>query len=610
MADGSGPARVAFELTAVGRRLAICGQLRGMAREKASASGKLKLRPRAHALLRLLLHGELGGARQTDALYSATEAAALLNGVVEATAGLGDAAKARAALLLNDLKGMAKEAGKPGASPEDLSAPWPIIPSEWLREHPDGPGKDSHALPVVAEARALGALPDGLPAAIAKAIKDQNPSQTLRDADLAALFPEKWAEFLKAKAWRGDAYEGFRRSVSDTEEAARAEWDAATEAMLKLRDELIALGNAEILRRKAVVTETVAGFIAEFTNASDVGAEDALAWVSSSVVITKRAAARLKKLGYPAEQVLADAAEFYRLARGRIEKVVIDSTGDRRANAVGVMDHGTAGRVNLGSEFDKRVLWHELGHHVEADPVAASAARLFIRMRSKDGGKTHRLSKLTGHKGYRADEFAYANGFFHPYVGKVYPWGTTEVFSMGLDSFSDPYLLAHRMAVDPETFEFVTGYMRSPKTALQSLHLAMRQSLREGSEQADASTEALAKSESAKVADFVKSGALPEGYGWDAFRRQEKIHGYLVPQSGGPLYVLSEGKWRHPVTRRLATLYRLYKMEPGGGRVSMASDHYPKTEPEIAKLALAAWRQNGTEPRYDFIASGQFTLEG
>lgn len=616
MADGSGRDRLEFESTAVGRRIVLCRQLAGMERATAGASVKPRLRPRAHALLRLLLPTELGGQRPTDALYSRTERARLFAEAIESASKGGDASKARAGLLLEDLYKMAGNAAAPGSGREDRAGDMLDIPSDFLKVEPGVPGEDAHALPVLNEAKVLGALPQGLQAAAAKAVEDHNPFGRIGNEELSALHPGKWAQFEEAQVRVRLAKAAYVQWTGDSagKDRLREHWNAIVDVVYALRDELGELGHAELRRRRLATAEAVTEFAAEFMDASDVDPEQAEAWCSRHVTITKAAKARLKKLGYPPEQVLRDAAEFYRLARGRIEKVVIDSKGDRRANAVGTMDHGTAGRVNLGTGFDKRVLWHELGHHVEADPVAAAAARLFIRLRSKDDGKLHKLSKLTGHKGYGSHEVAYSNGFFHPYVGKVYSWGTTEVFSMGLESFSDPFLLAQRIAKDPETFEFVTGYLRSPKTALQRLHLAMRQSLREGNESAEAEAEDTAKAslarEVGKITDFVTATELPEEVDeWARRMLQGQVVGYLSPDKDGVYYVLAKGRWRHPKTRRMGVVFQLYKVYRDAQSLPRAYDAFPLNEPEIARLALASWRQTGIEPRYEYLASGQFILE-
>lgn len=196
--------------------------------------------------------------------------------------------------------------------------------------------------------------------------------------------------------------------------------------------------------------------------ASTIDAEAASQWALSQT-ITKQAETRLKKLGYPVQDVRRDMAEFHRLTGGRLGQVVIATNGSTRANATGIHGHDSA-VINLGARFTKRTLWHEMGHHMEADPVILAAARGFLAKRS-DGSGLHRLRALTGNDGFRGNEQAYRDSFFDPYVGKYYA-DATEVFSMGVESFSSPSLLGQRMAKDPEMFRMIEGALKTPANKL------------------------------------------------------------------------------------------------------------------------------------------------
>ncbi len=618
MADGGGRLKLDFSVTPVGRRLTLCSELLGLKRDAAglSAESAAKRRHRAHAILRLLLPGELGPGGATDALYSRSAATQLFNEAIEGARNGSAAGKVRAGLLLKDLQRMTLAAIAGESMPLGERATFPMVPEDFIAPDPGSPHKDdSPARPVVDEAKALGALPEGLVDSV-KQVVAAHPDKVSWE-EVRALAPEKAAEFDAAKAAVNAAWERMKalHFSSDEYREVNAERSVAAEREWELRGELEALGKAELARRRGVVAESVAAYARDMMDSSDVSEEQAQAWANQQVVVTAAAARRLKKQGYAPEQVVKDAAEFYRFSRGRVEKVVIDSVGDRRANATSVDSHGTAGRINLGSTFDKRVLWHELGHHVEADPVAAMAARLFIRLRSVDG-KTYSLRSLTKHKGYGAGEIAFKNGFFHPYVGKVYRWGHTEVFSMGIESFSDPYLLATRIAEDPETFEFVTGYLRSPKSALQRLHLAMRQSMRESGEEAKADGEQAAKasiqSSVAKIAGFTESAELPAITDPEMRGVVTRVYGRPVGYFGhgadaGAYYLLLLGRGRHPLTGRMGKAYRFVRMTEGK-RFSHARTAIPASEPEIARLFLWYWRQHGIEPQYQSLKSGSITV--
>ncbi|KDB52040.1 hypothetical protein X805_24100 [Sphaerotilus natans subsp. natans DSM 6575] len=196
--------------------------------------------------------------------------------------------------------------------------------------------------------------------------------------------------------------------------------------------------------------------ISRLMDAPSVSREEATAWAESQE-ITKTAINRLKSEKYPVDKLRADMADFYRITNGRIGRVVISSTGKSRASADQI--HGAAvATIDIGSGFDKRVLWHELAHHLESDHVLLAAGKGFIEGRSKG---VARLSSLAPRASYGPKEKAHADGFFDPYVGKIYD-DATEVFSMGVESLSSPDLLVKRIAADPEHFALVAGMVTTP----------------------------------------------------------------------------------------------------------------------------------------------------
>lgn len=611
MADGAGFAAGSFAGSAVGRRVSLCSELSGLNRGAAGVgvAERVKLRQRAHAILRLLLPGALSEAKITDRLYSVDSANELFSRWIEGARTGSESDQVRAGTLLQDLQRMAGKVlaasgGRGGERWVDIPSDFFAHGGELSASHPE----HAFALPVMKEAESAGRLPDGFATSIAK-IVEENPIQGVSMDDIERIAPAKYAEFIDVAARTRVAY-GQIPSSSSPEYSERFEvYDALSEKRNALRMEIEEIGRAEAARRKAIVAGTVADYMREVFAGSDISEERAAAWSNQQVTITPAAARRLKKAGYPPESVLRDAAEFYRLCRGRIEKVVIDSQGDRRANANSIDNHGSAGIINLGSQFDKRVLWHELGHHIEANPVAAAAAGLFIRVRSEDG-KQYPLRKLTGSKFYSPREVAFKNGFFSPYVGKVYSDGKTEVFSMALESFSDPILLARRIAADPRTFEFVIGYLSSPKTEIESMHLAMRQSMREVNESAKAESDSTAseinRRESAKVR-LVPASSLPDeidprihsrlsSYRW-------KVVGYFPPVSG-VYHVMVDGKARNGKTGRMVRAFMFLKVEIDSAIMTQAGTAVPISEPEIARIFLWHWRQYGVEPSYRSIASG------
>lgn len=207
--------------------------------------------------------------------------------------------------------------------------------------------------------------------------------------------------------------------------------------------------------------------------ASPVSQEQADAWAAEQV-IDANAKAKLKRLGYPPEQVVRDMAEYYRLSGGKASAIRIGIDGGRRANAVGVTARTDEKVINLGSRFNKTVLFHELAHHLENDPIAMAASNGFLKRRRESDTK-FTLRSLTGNKGYGPMEVAYKDGFIDPYVGKVYPGGITEVFSMGVQYLANPSHAAILAAKDPHMLELITGYLSAPLTPAMHAKLNMHQ---------------------------------------------------------------------------------------------------------------------------------------
>ncbi|SFL23978.1 hypothetical protein SAMN05216302_104613 [Nitrosomonas aestuarii] len=211
-------------------------------------------------------------------------------------------------------------------------------------------------------------------------------------------------------------------------------------------------------------------FISTLLDVSKVTQEQAESWAGAQK-ITKSALTRLKKLGYAEVDIRRDMAEFYRITGGKLRQIIIDNNGSRRANTNGI---GSVEDTVIypDSRFNKTVLWHEMAHHLEADPIAKDASNGFLVKRRKDS-KVYSLRSLTGNRGYRSNEVAYADDFINPYIGKVYRDETTEVWSMGVQYLSNPQDAALMLAKDPEMAALMAGYLQADLTpamkALQSI---------------------------------------------------------------------------------------------------------------------------------------------
>ena len=314
-------------------------------------------------------------------------------------------------------------------------------------------------------------------------LEDVDPVLYRKIQDLKAAWNQG---SLRLRSLEDSAHEAVRAAIRSrdphekeayTQEAERMKAEYTAEAK-RINAIIDTLNKDKTLARKLLhegreklqssLSEVGQRVIGEMMAASNITEKQASDWAKSQS-ITPQARARFKKLGYPVEQVLQDMADFYRITGGRLNAVKVDSKGDKRANATGIEDHGQVGAINIGTAFDKRVLWHELAHHLEADPAMKQAAGQLIERRSVDG-KAYTLRSLTGDKGYHSSEVAYKDSFFSEYVGKIYHDGVTEVFSMGVESLSNPLLLARRLAKDPETLEFVMGMLKRPMGALAVAH--------------------------------------------------------------------------------------------------------------------------------------------
>jgi hypothetical protein len=206
-------------------------------------------------------------------------------------------------------------------------------------------------------------------------------------------------------------------------------------------------------------------FLDGLMQATAVDATTAKGWAEQQP-ISDDAAKHLKKLKYPIDQVRKDLAELYALTNGRISHVALDYvSGNRRAYTTESQNRVSSKTLQLGSDFDKQILFHEMGHHMESDKAALAASNGFLEAK-RESDKLHRLEDLSLDSGYDKSELAYKGNFFNPYVGKYYADKTTEVWSMGLESFAMPSVLAQRIGQDPQMFAMIKGGIAAPKHPL------------------------------------------------------------------------------------------------------------------------------------------------
>jgi hypothetical protein len=105
------------------------------------------------------------------------------------------------------------------------------------------------------------------------------------------------------------------------------------------------------------------------------------------------------------------------------------------------------------------VAMHEYAHHLEySSNNARAAAKQWLVNRAT--GQAQPLRKLTG-RNYGIDEVALPDSFIDPYVGRVYRSGSTEVFSVGFQYFSDIRSMVKLWQGDRDHFNLVVGLLRS-----------------------------------------------------------------------------------------------------------------------------------------------------
>jgi hypothetical protein len=306
--------------------------------------------------------------------------------------------------------------------------------------------------------------------------RDDNPEYKAANDEYIRLVSEhremtrRYNQLMVDADKAGDTAEGDRLGAEyvaaqkASREARERAWTAAAKASADFNDTKAAKHAALFLADGIEIINAVMA-------ASPISEEQATAWASEQV-IDDNAKAKLKRLGYAPADVLRDMAEFYRLSGGKSSAIRIGIDGGRRANASGISARLNEKIINLGSRFNKTVLFHELAHHLENDPIAKAASNGFL-LKRRESDKTYRLKELTGNGGYDRREIAYKDSFTDPYVGKVYTDGVTEVFSMGVQYLSTPKDAAIFAGKDPEMFALITGYLTSPLTPAMDAKLHM-----------------------------------------------------------------------------------------------------------------------------------------
>lgn len=229
-----------------------------------------------------------------------------------------------------------------------------------------------------------------------------------------------------------------------------------------------------------------------------------------------------------------------------------------------------------------------------SDPVAKMAAGQFIRRRATEESPRS-LRSLSGNRGYRSDEVAFKGDFFDPYVGKVYRDGVTEVFAMGVDSFSNPETLARRAQQDPQTLEFVAGFVQSPIDPMAATHAALRGILLEMEEQATDVVGATLQATLAALAATVELTPDTDS-GWMAGYYFGRDTAQIGRFEDSGFYVL-KGKVRNPKTSRMGSGFTLVSDAQRTGRIQIVAQ-VAGSDAMVLQAMYALYKKNGVMPSY------------
>lgn len=258
---------------------------------------------------------------------------------------------------------------------------------------------------------------------------------------------------------------------------------------------------------------------------SPISAEQAMTWAQAQKV-EDSAFKRMAKNGYPKAQVLQDLADFYQISGGKASAISLVNTGSRRAYASNINTSDREKIIAIDTNFNRTILFHELAHHLENDPIAKAAANGYIEKR-RESTKLYSLRSLTGNRGFGPREAAYKDDFLDAYMGKVYPDKSTEVFSMAVQYLANPLDAARMYAKDPELFAMVSGYLGSDLTPAMKARLGLHAGKIE--EKADLEQQA-----SSAIAEAASGVLLTASKWFEDFRAADDWKArYAVGRAGG-----------------------------------------------------------------------------
>ena len=201
------------------------------------------------------------------------------------------------------------------------------------------------------------------------------------------------------------------------------------------------------------------------------------ALMSNSSLSAEQAMSEAEKIdreGNFSPEFRQDIADFIRMTNGQcLESLSAIIFRNERAYA-----SSGEGLISLREKDNKRVLFHEMGHHVEfASHNTNLIGPAFVKSRATSDTPVP-LNELLPGRDFNENELAFPGRFFNPHVGSVPTQGTTEVFSMGMDPLSSPFSLSRLAKEDPDHLALAVG-IASQRVPIKSNAADLLQSMME-----------------------------------------------------------------------------------------------------------------------------------
>jgi SPP1 gp7 family putative phage head morphogenesis protein len=260
--------------------------------------------------------------------------------------------------------------------------------------------------------------------------------------------------------------EKARARISDIESTYRKEHDDVTKRVETLSTDLIKAFQKVSDIHKTSGYGTYPEIEAAKAERDRLDAERKLAVKQANALREKRTEEALRAISQtPAKFNMALVSKFpdsqavairtaTQTVRDFIGEGLFDSLTLEARKIRGNRSYYLGGSIHLSKHATKNVVAHEIGHWLEDVDKDLNAKAIAFRRARTEGETQVQLRKLTGNKGYRANEYTMKDRFRDPYAGKLYQMNKhTEIISMGLQwMIEDPVSFASE---DADYFDFI-----------------------------------------------------------------------------------------------------------------------------------------------------------